>query len=364
VLLDFSAVWCPPCNVLAAEILEGDPGALEGFEWAVVDVDHPSSWEMKDRYAVGGYPTLIVASADGSERARLVGYPGKEDFLAWLSTSTDRTDGSDLARDPATVDPERAAELAWRLVERGDAAIATPWLERAAAATESVELHLARAAVSHDPAEVRWVRDHAPARLPELLPALPSVAERDRPLAQEIAAEVVLRARGQPLSYALSIAAEIEPDPERKEMLFAASAAVLAGELTGDPAHDRGFVTDLAELEDAAGDREGALRRLETYAGHFPDVPTFHFYAARIWLRGGDAEEALAAAERAFALSWGDNRLRAAIVRSKALAALGRDEEAAARAREALVEQPPPPDDLAVRTNRYRAELETLAVAP
>jgi tetratricopeptide (TPR) repeat protein len=136
---------------------------------------------------------------------------------------------------------------------------------------------------------------------------------------------------------------------------------VLAGEMTGDPIHDRGFVTDLAELEEAAGDREGGLRRLAEYAERFPDVPTFHFYASRMWLRGDRPEEALAEADEALALSWGDNRLRAGIARSQALVALGRSEEAAASARDLLAEQPPPPSALAVRTNGYRAELETFA---
>lgn len=361
VLLDFSAVWCPPCNVFAAEILDGDPDALAGLEWAVVDVDHPSSWPLKDRYAVGGYPTLIVADPDGTERARLVGYAGKAQFLDWLAASAARSDGADLARDPATVDPARAAELAWALAERGDGSLAGPWLERGSAATQSVELHLARATVEHDPEAARWVREHAPSRQASLLLALPGIAGKDPELARRIAEDVVRTERGRQLSHALSVAAEIEPDAERKRMLFGASAAVLAGELTGDPDHDRGFISDLAELEEAAGDRAGALRRLEAAREQYPNVPTFHFYAARMWLRGDDADKALAAAERAIALSWGDNRLRAAIVRSQALVALGRTEEAAARAHDALAEQPPPPADLSVRTTRFRTELEALA---
>jgi hypothetical protein len=57
-------------------------------------------------------------------------------------------------------------------------------------------------------------------------------------------------------------------------------------------------------------------------------------------------------------LLWGDNRLRAAISRSKALVALGRVDDAPDRAREALAEQPAPPPELAVRTTGYRTELE------
>ena len=75
ILLDFSAVWCPPCNLLAAEVLER-PSAqqdLAGFEVVVIDVDDASSFVVKDRYDVGSYPTILVVEADGHERARTVG---------------------------------------------------------------------------------------------------------------------------------------------------------------------------------------------------------------------------------------------------------------------------------------------------
>ena len=47
-----------------------------------------SSWEMKDRYAVGSYPTVIAARPDGTALDRIVGYPGEDAFLSWLVDAT------------------------------------------------------------------------------------------------------------------------------------------------------------------------------------------------------------------------------------------------------------------------------------
>ncbi len=130
VLIDFSAQWCPPCNLLAAEILH-DPanaGDLEGFHRIEIDVDRPESWEAKDRYAVGGYPTLLAARPDGVEIDRLVGYPGEEAVLSWLATWPVSLLG-DLP--PADSTPDAAAQLALRLGLAGRIDEGLPYLDRA-----------------------------------------------------------------------------------------------------------------------------------------------------------------------------------------------------------------------------------------
>ena len=64
--IDFGAVWCPPCNLLAAEILH-DSEATAGQPIDAVDVDLPSSWAAKDRYDVEDYPTMVAVDAAGVE---------------------------------------------------------------------------------------------------------------------------------------------------------------------------------------------------------------------------------------------------------------------------------------------------------
>ena len=148
VLLDFGAVWCPPCNLLAAEVLhtESPHEILGSVHIAELDVDDPTSFETKDRYGVGGYPTLVVTEPDGTEVSRLVGYPGKEAFVEWLEAALrqDVPDTDFSTVDPASVSPEQAAEVAWLMVQnRKDP---TPWIERAEG-VESLSLRLARVQV-------------------------------------------------------------------------------------------------------------------------------------------------------------------------------------------------------------------------
>jgi thioredoxin-like negative regulator of GroEL len=122
VLLDFSAVWCPPCNLLAAEVLHDpdDAEVLAPFVVAVVDVDAPWSWTLKDRYAVGAYPTLIVTDVDGAVIDRMEGYPGEEAFEAWLTKVQGGMLPLDqLAAKGLTMTPDEAAAAALRLARAG-----------------------------------------------------------------------------------------------------------------------------------------------------------------------------------------------------------------------------------------------------
>jgi hypothetical protein len=151
--------------------------------------------------------------------------------------------------------------------------------------------------------------------------------------------------------------------PEAAPALWAASAAALKAALSGDPARDRGYLTDLADALVGAGDLSGALAVLADAATAFPDDPTWSLAAARHLVDADRPADALAEAERGMALAWGDNRLRVATVKARALVALGRADEARAFAAELLAAEPPPADGLAVRTARYRAALEA-AVAP
>ena len=109
-------MWCPPCNLLAAEVLHDpeDAEALAPFVVAVVDVDAPWSWALKDRYAVGAYPTLIVTDVDGVVIDRLEGYPGEEAFEAWLTkVQAGMLPLDQLAEKGPTMTPDEASR-SWR----------------------------------------------------------------------------------------------------------------------------------------------------------------------------------------------------------------------------------------------------------
>ncbi len=68
VLVDFSAIWCPTCRVLHAEVFTDAAvrqAITSGYVLSRVDYDAPEAQAFMQRYAVQGFPTLLVLSADG-----------------------------------------------------------------------------------------------------------------------------------------------------------------------------------------------------------------------------------------------------------------------------------------------------------
>jgi len=362
VLLDFSAVWCPPCMQVAAEILHADPvpEELGAFELAILDVDHRSSWDLKDRYAIGSYPTLVAVDADGNELDRFVGYEGREAFLAWLSgVGSGEANGSlvaELSADPATVTPDRAAALAWILVDRSEHKAAAPWIARAAG-SQTLQAALARVNTTPTADDVRWLLDNAPERAGDFAFAVLDLAEAHPALASEAAA-AMLRVSDAALGDALYLAAKVEPDAQRAETLYAAAAASVRAGMGEHEAVDKASIGWLARLTESAGDVEEALTILRDASERYAPEPTFDLSLSAMLLRQERLDEALTVADRALQRGWGDIVLRAARTKAKVLDALGRGDDARAAAQAALDAVPAPAEGVDVRTHRYRALLE------
>ncbi len=365
VLLDFSAVWCPPCNLLAAEVLHADPlpVELEAYEVAVLDADARASFELKDRYDVGGYPTVLVVDPDGNEKTRVVGYPGKEAMLAWLAGAAGSSDAVDLAAGPGAATPERAAALAWQLLSSGEEEAAPPWLERArAGGADTAELRLASLAVGGTGDDARWIVARAPDRaVTAAVVSRGTLPESDPAAFRELLEAAGRHARGTEHADLLELRADLLPEGPEKRALYAGAAAAVAATLTGDPAKDKGLQTWLAALHESAGATDRAIGVLEAASLTWPGEPTWDLALSPLLLRAGRAEDALAAARRAIDASWDDNRLRAVAAEAKALHALGRVDEARAAAAAELEAQPAPPPGTNPRTERYRERLRELA---
>jgi thiol:disulfide interchange protein len=68
VLVDFSAIWCPTCRVLHAEVFTDarvKEAITTGFVLSRVDYESPEARTFMQRYDVQGFPTLLVLSAKG-----------------------------------------------------------------------------------------------------------------------------------------------------------------------------------------------------------------------------------------------------------------------------------------------------------
>lgn len=369
ILLDFSAIWCPPCNQMLLEVLHDpdDADLLGGFQVIEVDADARESWALKSRYAVGGYPTVVVTSPDGQEIDRQVGYTTEAAFVAWLGSLGGKAPVS-APPDPRTLAPDAAAPLALRMVEAGRAAEAAPFLARAAEApAASWELRLARVLVDANSDDALWLC----AERPDLLTrwAWGAVGQPD-PTARPVGDAIVVAARRRlpeaaapEASDLLALIGQVQidrGDAAAGQLSYAAAAATLSASLSGVNDHDRPFLTTLSDLWVKSGDPQASRAPLQRGADAWPHDPTFFLAMARLLNDQGEWEAALPYAVAGMSLAWGDNHLRTVAQAARALHGIGRKDEALALIDQTLAAAERPQDGVAVRTPRYISALETL----
>jgi len=90
VLVDFSATWCPPCQLLAKalpEIAEAFAGKVK-----VVKVDVDESPKTAGRYAGESVPSLVLFR-NGKPVTRDVGFGSKRETEKWLKGALQRPAG-------------------------------------------------------------------------------------------------------------------------------------------------------------------------------------------------------------------------------------------------------------------------------
>ena len=396
---DFAAAWCPPCNRLAAELLH-DPAdaAWRASQPPItrIDADAAASWTLKDRYKVGGYPTLLAVDSEGREVARLVGYPGEEATRAWFAgLQADLPSWKLREVDPTTLSPDTAARAARRLLAAEDADAARRFLPRFANVV-SEDAAIARLALAPTSADVAWLVANARpgAWVVDSLAAVPEAWDVLKPLRLAVPATVaadLLAVRADQLDAAAKTAAHAAMTPSAKapprpgapgsapgggrastpsaidlphcgEALHTRLAArwLLEGVRTGDLERDRGILADLADLRARTGDLDAADTLLRAAAEAAPDDFSWDFIRARLLVEGERPAAGVEAGERALQRAHDDQRLRAVQPLARALAASGRTPDALARIDEVLATTPIPASDVEVRTHRYIAQVRAL----
>lgn len=70
-VIDFSATWCGPCQMIAPDVHELADKSTDVAQFQFVDVDENPA--MADKYGVQAVPTFVILNSDGQEVDRVVG---------------------------------------------------------------------------------------------------------------------------------------------------------------------------------------------------------------------------------------------------------------------------------------------------
>ena len=87
VFLYWGAVWCPPCNQVKATIFSRQD-FIERSRYFVpvyLDGDSKSAQKQGARFKIGGYPTMILFTPDGTEITRLPGEIDADQYMRVLA---------------------------------------------------------------------------------------------------------------------------------------------------------------------------------------------------------------------------------------------------------------------------------------
>jgi thiol:disulfide interchange protein len=94
ILYEFSADWCGPCHLLDRDVFMDSAlaGEINDRYIAVKVIDRqreegsnaPEVQQLMQRYAVNGFPTIVIVGTDGRVRDKVLGYTGRDKMAALL----------------------------------------------------------------------------------------------------------------------------------------------------------------------------------------------------------------------------------------------------------------------------------------
>lgn len=93
-LIVFAAQWCPACNMLDENVFHNKTFQTEtkNIVKLILDVDSDISWDLKEKFKIGGYPTTVLTTSTLNEIGRFVGYRTEKAVTTWIKTQVAQKD--------------------------------------------------------------------------------------------------------------------------------------------------------------------------------------------------------------------------------------------------------------------------------
>jgi thiol-disulfide isomerase/thioredoxin len=82
--IDFETTWCGPCKIMDEWVYTADAVVDASASVISVKVDGDERLDLKDRFGVSGFPTMILLTAEGEEVRRASGYVNVADMAEFL----------------------------------------------------------------------------------------------------------------------------------------------------------------------------------------------------------------------------------------------------------------------------------------
>lgn len=388
-IIEFFGIWCPPCNMLDASVFSTSSFQKESqnFVKLKLDADQSVSWDLKQKYKITGYPTVIFARDSGEEISRITGLRTKETFIASLRAAYRNKDVTieSLVLAANNGDKDAAYRAGLYFLDREEFDKALPLLESAnnpKPKNQEIRTRLWQARVG----SMRLKRSQDSKALEKMLSD--AIRETDLSVpqfnfAQDLATLTNSRAH---LEQVATIARSLIKNDVllREEELTKGDLYQILGDTYKSLGNEtqsktfylnavkeyrksfhasgstteksRGYLLEIANCLHGAGKSSEAEAVYQDLEAKYPAEFTFHFSHARLLKdlnRIGMAEQK---AKLAYDASYGDNRLRAATLLAEIWSTQGKKDQAKALAQDVLSSLPAPSDP-ANRSQRYRAKL-------
>lgn len=385
----FYGIWCPPCNMLE-EYVYGDKAFLEatnGMVRVMLDADSDLSWDWKAKFKIGGYPTVVIATADLQEIDRMVGYRPPAKVVKWAQDAAANKDtpiAALMAKWPIDKAAEAPADVRKRIglyhYERREFDEAAKWLAGhpdPAARMAGIQAEQEIANRNADDARALELTKQLIKEFPNDLEYsnwVQELIEKKDPLAPTLTDSAFANLAHWRTDPRLGETGYIVPDvvwmegdlhAALKDGAAAKASYKEAADLFGEMAKRsslevaRGANMERAYALHKAGENEAAKALYTELASTYADEFSFNYNFAHVLDDLGEREKAYGYAKKAVANSYGDNWLRARWMQAKIEDGLGKRDEAKKTIDDTLAAAVVP-RSTDVRTHGYLRRLRTL----